>query len=88
MIYLIAKKYIKKFPEFQQIQNPVILRLVSQKLSPLIFLDKDFIIYKNQLGNEMYFIVNGAVDILDKCDLRKMKTLRSGYFGEMCLLKK
>jgi F-box and leucine-rich repeat protein 7 len=88
MIYLIAKKYIKKFYGFNQIQNPNILRLVSQKLKPLIYLDKDFVIYKNQVGNEMFFIVNGSVHILDNCDLRKLSILKDTFFGEYCLLRK
>ena len=86
MIYLVARKYLKKFSAFAQIQNPIVLREISKKLQPKIYLDRDYVIYRNLPGSEMYFIVGGSVDVLDPSELKRTKTLRSGYFGEFCLL--
>lgn len=46
--------------------NPVILRKISTLLTPMVYLHNDYIIYKNDIGSEMYFLVNGQVKVLSE----------------------
>ena len=43
----------------KDIDNPSLLRQIAVVLEPRIFLKNDYIIYKNDIGEEMYFIVKG-----------------------------
>lgn len=42
------------------------MREISRVLEKELFLQNDYVIYKNDIGEEMYFIINGTVVILSK----------------------
>ena len=44
--------------------HPLIKRKISSLLKIETFLDNDYIIYKNDIGEEMYFIITGEAAVL------------------------
>ena len=55
----------------------------------MVFLPNDYIIYKDDIGEEMYFIIEGEVQILAPNEKSVLRTLKEGqYFGELALFKK
>jgi CRP-like cAMP-binding protein len=52
----------------------------------MIFLNNDYIIYRNDVGEEMYFILSGRVHILSINELKILNKLDSGFFGEIAVI--
>lgn len=52
----------------------------------MIFLKNDYIIYRKDIGEEMYFIVKGKVSIVSATELRIFKDLDRGIFGEIAVI--
>jgi hypothetical protein len=76
---------LEKVPIFQG-GNPVFLRHLALMLKPVTFAPGDLIIKKGDVGNEMYFLRRGQVEILDGAGAR-LNTLGPGeFFGELSLL--
>ena len=46
---------------FKTFKSDNLIREISSVLTNVIFLPGDYIIYKDQIGEEMYFIVEGSV---------------------------
>mmetsp|Transcript_3668 Transcript_3668/g.496 ORF Transcript_3668/g.496 Transcript_3668/m.496 type:complete len:107 (-) Transcript_3668:441-761(-) len=60
---------------------------ICTKLRPHIYLPNDYIIYKDDIGEEMYFIIEGVVNILSPDNNSILKRLTKGdYVGELALL--
>lgn len=52
-----------------------------------IYLPQDYIILKDTIGAEMYFIVEGSVHVIAADKITVVKTLSKGeYFGEIAIL--
>ena len=51
------------------------MRKIANLLEPQIFLENDYIVFKGDIGEEMYFNVNGEVDILSKNEETVLKSL-------------
>jgi glucose-6-phosphate 1-dehydrogenase len=66
--------------------NPVFLQHLALTLKPVAFAPGDLVIKKGDVGNEMYFVCRGEVEILDGGGA-KLNTLGPGdFFGELSLL--
>jgi len=52
------------YPMFSQFKSENLIRELAYILENSIFLPGDYIIYKNDFGEEMYFIVEGRVYII------------------------
>lgn len=77
---------LKKLQVFALINSKDLIEKLTLLLEPIIYLKGDFIIYKNDIGIEMYFIVQGSVNILGKDNVKVLKTLHKGeYFGEVAI---
>ncbi|OMJ84131.1 hypothetical protein SteCoe_14822 [Stentor coeruleus] len=77
---------LKKLQVFALINSKDLIEKLTLLLEPVIYLKGDFIIYKNDVGIEMYFIVQGSVNILGKDNIKILKTLHKGeYFGEVAI---
>lgn len=58
-------------------------------LEKQLFLKDDYIIFKDDIGEEMYFIISGSVYILASNDETVVATLdktKKGFFGEVAIL--
>ena len=67
------------------------LAWIIQKLKTTIYLPDDFIIREGEIGNEMYFIMNGIAKIVIKTENSNKPSLqiflkKGEYFGEIALI--
>ena len=87
LIYEKFRKKLKKVPFLKDEQQPIMLKRFALSLKPEIYLPGDYLIYKDDLGHEMYFIDIGVVDIISPDNTKTIKSLRKGDFvGEMALI--
>lgn len=71
---------------FKTFKSDNLIREISSVLTNVIFLPGDYIIYKDQIGEEMYFIVEGSVNVIAADKETVLKTLSKGnYFGEIAI---
>ncbi|MEL6741478.1 MAG: ion transporter, partial [Planctomycetota bacterium] len=62
-------------------------RLLSSFVKPMICMERSVIFREGDVGEEMYFIERGAVQVLDIDNCRPITTLTAGdYFGDEALL--
>jgi len=80
------KDLIEKVPLFSAASEDIIREIVLS-LEPLVFLPQDYIIRKGEMGNSMFFISSGKVQVVDEASDTIFATLSEGsFFGEMSLL--
>jgi CRP-like cAMP-binding protein len=88
IMYDINKHIIRSVPIFAE-ANDNFIQSVSTKLKPEIYLPGDYIIYKGDIGEEMFFIAEGSVDVLTPDNKHvKIKLGKKDYIGELALLNK
>ena len=84
----IHRKLIEDVPFFKDTGQDFIRDMILC-LQPNVFLPGDYIFKKGEVGNCMYFIGNGSVDVLSADESLVVATLKEGdYFGEIALIKK
>ncbi len=84
----INKKLIQKVPFFKNTDKAFISDVISQ-LEQQIFLPGDIIFKQGDIGNCIYFISSGTVNVLADDNTTVLATLKEGdYFGEIALIKK
>lgn len=72
---------------FSEFKSENLIRQLACVLKSVIFLPGDYIIYKGDVGEEMYFIAEGSVYILSHDKQTVIVTLNKGaYFGEIAIL--
>ena len=87
IIYECNRSMLKKLPFLAHIESDDLAQRISLCLSPQIYLPNDYIIYKNDVGEEMFFIILGMVNIIAADNHKILKTLKKGeFFGEAALL--
>ena len=87
IIFKCNKYMLKKLPILALINSVALIEKLCLYLEPFIYLKDDFIIYKNDSGHEMYFILIGSVNILAQDNQKILKTLKKGeFFGELALV--
>ena len=87
IIYECSRGLLKKVPFLAQLKSIEIIERISLYLVPQIYLPGDYIIYKNDVGEEMFFIILGSVNILGPDNHKIVKSLKKGdFFGEVALL--
>eukprot|EP00002_Diphylleia_rotans_P003759 TRINITY_DN1264_c0_g1_i3.p1 TRINITY_DN1264_c0_g1~~TRINITY_DN1264_c0_g1_i3.p1 ORF type:complete len:1055 (-),score=225.55 TRINITY_DN1264_c0_g1_i3:347-3511(-) len=80
-------KLIQNVPLFKGMQEPGFIDSLVVMLKPQIALSGDYIIRQGEIGREMYFIVQGEVDVVSADEKVVYAVLREGsYFGEIALL--
>ena len=73
-------------PMFKKFGSENLIKDLSAVLKQTIYLPGDFIILKGDIGEEMYFIVEGTINILAADKRTVLNTLVKGsYFGEMAI---
>ena len=80
-----AKKRLARVPLFSEIADEKFVDVVGAALKPRSFGPDDPIITAGEVGSEMYFLVEGEVDVIVRGN--HVATLGPGsWFGEMALL--
>lgn len=80
------KEIIEKVPMFKGAPEELIRQIVLN-LKPALFTPGDFIFRKGELGDQMYFISRGKVEIVSEDGKTVFATLSDGaFFGEIALL--
>eukprot|EP00357_Protocruzia_adherens_P001203 CAMPEP_0115029576 /NCGR_PEP_ID=MMETSP0216-20121206/37099_1 /TAXON_ID=223996 /ORGANISM="Protocruzia adherens, Strain Boccale" /LENGTH=919 /DNA_ID=CAMNT_0002406219 /DNA_START=122 /DNA_END=2880 /DNA_ORIENTATION=- len=63
-IYLLNKKFLSRVTFIQKNESPNFLYDLTLKLKSEVYLPNDYIIYKDDIGNEMYFLAEGQNDYI------------------------
>jgi glucose-6-phosphate 1-dehydrogenase len=83
-VEVINRDVLEKVPIFQN-GTPSFLRKLALTLQPVTCGDGDTIITKGDVGNDMYFVCRGQVEVLDGS--KRLNVLGPGdHFGELALL--
>ena len=83
---VLRRELIEQVP-FLQGASDKLIRDLCLKLKPLVFTPGDYIVVAGEVGNEMYFVSHGAVDVIAPDGKTILTTLKSGsFFGEIALL--
>ena len=71
---------------FKEYKSENMIRQLSCVLESVIYLPGDYIIYKGDVGEEMYFIAEGSVFLLSEDKQNVMNRLsKGGFFGETAI---
>jgi glucose-6-phosphate 1-dehydrogenase len=82
---VVNRGVVEQVPLFQAC-DAIFQHNIAMVLKPDVYEPGDFIIRMGELGQEMYFLVKGEVDVID-ADGRVINTLGAGsFFGETALL--
>ncbi len=86
LIYL-HKDVIINVPLFSHLESNEILTII-QKLKTEIYMPEDLIIREGELGNQMYFLIEGVVEVIIKAKKKKggIFLTKGAYFGEIALI--
>lgn len=80
------KDIIEKVPIFKGASQAFIKEVILN-LEPVVFTPNDIIVSKGDLGNDMFFISSGSVDVVSEDESIVYATLSAGqFFGEIALL--
>lgn len=80
------KDIIEKVPLFEK-AGDALIRDIIINLKPIIFTPGDYIVRAGEIGDEMYFISRGSVEVLSPDESTVYATLDTGkFFGEISLL--
>ncbi len=80
------KEMIEKVPLFRGAEDALI-RDIILNLEPAVFTPGDYVVRKDEIGYDMYFISRGSVDVVSEDEKIVYATLSSGqFFGEIALL--
>jgi voltage-gated potassium channel len=82
----IRKPLIEKVPVFAN-AGETFLREVIYLLKPQVYLPGDIIIRQGELGDSMYFLSSGEVEVVSAKGERLAVLKEGAYFGELALLK-
>ena len=78
--------FIEKVPLFQG-ASPELLRDVALQLSPIVFTPGDYVFHAGDIGNEVYFVGDGNLEVISADGKTIHGTLSAGdFFGEIALL--
>lgn len=82
----INKDIIAKVPIFKGAEEAFIKEVILN-LEPVVFTPGDTIVYKGDIGFDMFFISKGSVDVVSEDESIVYATLTTGqFFGEIALL--
>jgi CRP-like cAMP-binding protein len=73
-------------PMFGKFNSENFIKEICLYLEHVIFLPDSFIVIKGEIGEEMYFIAEGSVNVLAEDKKSVLKTLNKGdFFGEIAI---
>ena len=87
LLYEYSRHSLKKLPFLKCNDSEVLIKRIALSLKAKIYLPQDYLIYKDDIGDEMYFIEIGKVNIIAPDNSKVIKSLGKGdFFGEMALI--
>lgn len=88
IMYESNKSIIRKLPILSNYGSETLIQLMSTKLKPEIYFPHDYVIYQDDIGEEMYFIIEGVIEVLAPGGDKTIAELRKGDFlGELALIQ-
>jgi hypothetical protein len=83
----LKKESVEKIPLFKSAGQEFIFE-VAMHLKPVVFTPGEYVFKAGDEGNEMYFVVNGNLEIRSRKDNHLLNLFKSGdFFGEIALVK-
>jgi hypothetical protein len=83
----IHKRLIDRVPFFKNTDKDFISEIILM-LKAKVYLPEDYVFRKGDVGNCMYFISSGSVNVFSDDESSVLVTLKEGdYFGEIALIK-
>jgi CRP-like cAMP-binding protein len=87
MSVILNSEIIKKVPLFQQCKDDTdFINEIVKCLKPRVCLPNSFIVRKGEVGNEMFFISRGELNVVSEDDKVVFTLKDGGFFGEIALL--
>lgn len=83
----LRRDIVAKAPLFKDAESDMIRELVS-KLKPRVALPGEYIIRKGEMGESMYFIGSGSVDVFVDGETSVASLSEGNFFGEIAVLQK
>jgi voltage-gated potassium channel len=88
IMYESNKSIIRRLPILSNYGSEALIQLMSTKLKPEIYFPHDYVIYQDDIGEEMYFIIEGVIEVLAPGGDKTIAELRKGeYLGELALIQ-
>jgi Cyclic nucleotide-binding domain/Ion transport protein len=82
----LKRDILEKIPLFKGIDD-MFLKEMSLHLRPLVFTPGEYVFKEGDKGNEMYFVIRGRLEVVEK-DSKIRNILKDGdFFGEIALFK-
>ena len=76
-------------PMFKDFRSENLIKELAYVLSNTIYMPGDYIILKDQIGEEMYFIIEGQAQVIAADKTTILGNLKKGsYFGEIAIFMK
>lgn len=84
IMYITSKDIL--MPMFKGFKSENLIKELCCALQNTIYMPGDYIIIKDQIGEEMYFIIEGTVQVIAGDKTTVITTLTKGsYFGEIAI---
>ena len=81
----VNREIVDKVPFFHG-RDPAFIRSVIMRLKPIIFAPGDHVVVENDVGNAMYFVKKGVLEVCSGDGSTLYATLEAGsFFGEVGL---
>ncbi|TNC98606.1 MAG: monovalent cation:H+ antiporter, CPA1 family [Stygiobacter sp.] len=82
-LQLSPRKLVERVPLFKTLSPDQLSRIIDL-LHPMLVVPGDFIIRKGEVGDGMFFVASGAVEV--RTETNRLRLGSGGFFGEMALL--
>eukprot|EP01012_Entosiphon_sulcatum_P005336 TRINITY_DN1234_c0_g1_i1.p1 TRINITY_DN1234_c0_g1~~TRINITY_DN1234_c0_g1_i1.p1 ORF type:complete len:503 (-),score=163.30 TRINITY_DN1234_c0_g1_i1:295-1803(-) len=87
MSVILNSEIIKKVPLFQQCKDDTeFINEIVKCFKPRVCLPNSFVVRKGEVGNEMFFISRGELNVVSDDDKVVFTLKDGGFFGEIALL--
>eukprot|EP01006_Ploeotia_vitrea_P017570 TRINITY_DN48773_c0_g1_i1.p1 TRINITY_DN48773_c0_g1~~TRINITY_DN48773_c0_g1_i1.p1 ORF type:complete len:542 (+),score=56.35 TRINITY_DN48773_c0_g1_i1:27-1652(+) len=87
MSVILNSEIIKKVPLFRQCKDDTeFINEIVKCLKPRVCLPNSFVVRKGEVGNEMFFISRGELNVVSDDDKVVFTLKDGGFFGEIALL--
>lgn len=84
----LRRDIVAKVPVFRN-ADPRLIGLVVSELKPRIAMPGELVVQRGEVGDSMYFIASGSVEVMSSDSKTPVATLGDGsFFGEMALLER
>ena len=87
MSYAQIEDSLRKIPAISDFSAKALLEDLSVVFEERIYLKNDYVIHRNDVGDEMFFINSGILKVMDRHEKKVLNELKEGdIVGEIALL--